>query len=77
MVRVAPGLERVERFADLITGDADEAAFGALRAAERIGRPLANKDFIDGLEHVLGRTVARRAPGRKKAIAEPEQPSLF
>ena len=77
VVRVAPVLERVGRFADLIAGDADEAAFGALRAAERIGRPLANKDFIDRLERVLGRTVARRAPGRKKAVAEAEQPELF
>ena len=77
VVRVAPVLERVDRFADLIAGNADEAAFGALRAAERIGRPLANKDFIDGLERVLGRAVARRAPGRKKAVVEAQQPSLF
>ena len=67
----------MDRFADLIAGNADEAAFGALRAAERIGRPLANKDFIDGLERVLGRAVARRAPGRKKAVVEAQQPSLF
>ena len=63
----------MERFADLIAGDADEAAFSALRAAGRIGRPLANKDFIDGLERVLDRPVARRAPGRKKVIAAAEQ----
>ena len=43
--------------------DADEAAFAALRAVEVIGRPLADKDFIEGLERVLGRPVARRAPG--------------
>jgi len=74
---VAPVLRRVERFADLIAGDADEAAFGALRAAERIGRPLANKAFIDDLERVLGRPVARRAPGRKAADPTPEQPTLL
>ena len=44
LVRVAPAPGRVERFADLIAGEADEAGFAALRAAERIGRPLANKD---------------------------------
>lgn len=77
LVRVAPVLDRVERFADLIAGDADEAGFGALRAAERIGRPLANKDFIDGLERVLGRPVARRAPGRKKAMTPTGQTSLL
>ncbi len=31
-------------------GEADDPAFAALRAAEGIGRPLANKDFIDGLD---------------------------
>jgi len=77
LVRVAPVLERVERFADLIAGDADEAGFAALRAAERIGRPLANKDFMDGLERLPGRPVARRAPGRKKASAEVRQPGLL
>jgi putative transposase len=77
LVRVAPVLERVDRFADLIAGPADEAGFGALRAAERIGRPLANKDFIDGLERLLGRPVARRAPGRKTATTAPEQPKLL
>ncbi|MDR3508480.1 MAG: hypothetical protein P4L64_11330 [Caulobacteraceae bacterium] len=76
-MRVAPVLERVERFRDLIAGDADDVGFGALRAAERIGRPLANKDFIDGLEHILGRPVARRAPGRKKTTTAPDQPTLL
>jgi hypothetical protein len=63
----------VHRNSDLIAGDPDEAAFGAPRAAERIGRPLADKDFIDGLERMLGRRVARRAPGRKKATTPPSQ----
>ncbi|MGQ3067957.1 MAG: transposase [Brevundimonas sp.] len=77
LVRVAPVLERVERFADLIAGDADDPAFAALRAAEGIGRPLANPDFIAGLEGVIGRPVTRRAPGRKKSEAVPHQPALF
>ncbi len=74
---VAPVLQRVGRFADLITVDPDEAAFGALRAAQRIGRPLANEDFIDGPERVLGRAVARRAPGRMKTPVETEQLTLL
>lgn len=77
LVSVAPVLDRVERFADLIAGDPDDPSFAALRAAERIGRPLANRDFIEGLEQLLGRPVARRAPGRKKAVNPAEQPSLF
>jgi putative transposase len=72
VVCVSPVLERVDGFADLTTGDPDEAPFGTLRGAERIGRALANKDFIDGLERVLGRTVALRAPGRKKTPVETE-----
>lgn len=41
-----------------------------------IGRPLANKNSIDSLERAPGRGVARRGPGRKKAAAGPEQPTL-
>ena len=77
LVTVAPVLARVERFADLIAGEADEPGFAVLRAAELIGRPLANRDFIEGLERVLGRPVARRAPGRKPKAATEVQPSLF
>ena len=77
LVSVAPVLARVERFADLIAGEADEPGFAALRAAELIGRPLANRDFIEGLERVLGRPVARRAPGRKPRAPAEVQPSLF
>jgi hypothetical protein len=48
-------------------GRDDEAAFAALRGAETTGRPLANADFIAGLERLLARPIARRAPGRKPA----------
>jgi putative transposase len=57
LVRVRPVLDRVERFADLIAGEAEEPAFGVLRAA----------DFVSDLERRLGRPIARRAPGRKPA----------
>jgi putative transposase len=33
--------------------------------------------FIEGLERILGRRIARRAPGRKPAQAKVEQPTLF
>ena len=29
------------------------------------GRPLGAPEFVSGLEKILGRTIARRAPGRK------------
>ena len=60
-----PVLERVDRFADLLQTDPDDPSFRALRASEGSGRPVGNADFIAGLERLLGRPIARRAPGRK------------
>jgi len=65
LVSVRPVLDRLGQFADLLAGDPEDAAFLALRAAEGSGRPLGNADFIAGLERLLGRPIARRAPGRK------------
>jgi putative transposase len=66
LVAVAPVLRRVADFAALIaTADEDEPSFARVRAAEGTGRPLGNADFIAGLERMLGRPLARRAPGRK------------
>jgi putative transposase len=76
LVVVRPVLDRVERFADLIAGDAEAesrhaAAQRALRLSESTGRPAGARDFIDDLERLLGRKLARRAPGRKpRAITE-------
>jgi putative transposase len=65
LVSVGPVLERVTDFAALIADAGGDAEFTALRAAEQTGRPLGNADFIAGLERILDRPVARRAPGRK------------
>jgi len=64
---VRPVLDRAPDFAALIATDPDDPAFRALRAAETRGRPLGNREFVSGLERILGRPVARRAPGRKPA----------
>lgn len=80
LVTVKPMLDRlgVAGVAELLrAGPADEAAFAALRGAETTGRPLGNDDFIAGLERLLGRPIARRAPGRKPAGLEGSQPGLF
>jgi putative transposase len=77
LVRVAPVLARVERFADLIESDPDDPAFAALRAAETTGRPLATATFVADLEQRLGRAIARRSPGRKPAASPTRQPDLF
>ena len=77
LVSVRPVLDRVERFADLLQDSADDAAFRALRASEGSGRPLGNADFIAGLERLLGRRIARRAPGRKPRVVAEEQLELL
>jgi putative transposase len=77
LVTTGPVLDRVKDFAALIADRANEAGFAALRAAEQTGRPLGTKDFIEGLERILGRRNARRAPGRKPKKSPEEQQSLF
>ena len=39
--------------------------FSGLRRAEATGRPLGAPEFVSGLENLLGRKIARRAPDRK------------
>lgn len=56
---------------------ADDAAFAAVRGAERAGRPLGNADFIAGPQRLLGRPIAHRAPGRKPAEPAIDQPNLL
>jgi putative transposase len=77
LVVVEPVLRRVSDFTALIQSPADDPAFASLRSSELIGRPLGTDEFISGLERILGRKIARRAPGRKKATSVPHQPDLF
>ena len=55
-------------FADLLLEDRDEA-FAALRQAEGAGRPVGAAEFVTGLERLLGRPTARRAPGPRPAAS--------
>ena len=76
LVSVAPVLARVANFPSLLA-DASDTGFSALRAAESSGRPLGNDEFIAGLERILGRRIAKRAPGRKARVSDDRQASLF
>jgi len=76
-VSVRPVLDRVTDFAALIASAADDAEFSGLRAAEQTGRPLGNTDFIAGLERILGRPIARSAPGRKPKQKSRDQLQLI
>jgi putative transposase len=78
LVRVAPVLSRIDDFAALLAPrGADAQSFARIREAEGHGRPLANADFIAGLERILGRPIARRAPGRKPKHADDVQEKLL
>jgi putative transposase len=77
LVSVGPVRERVDDFAALIRSESDDPAFAALRAAESLGRAIGYADFIAGLERVIGRPIARQAPGRRPAVRSDEQPLLF
>ncbi len=77
LVTVRHVLERAPRFAELIALEGEEAGFSGLHAAESTGRPIGTPDFIAGLERVLGRPIARRAPGRKPRGATEDQPVLL
>ena len=67
LVRVAPLIERVRLFVDLIGLETDQIPFAALREAESTGRPLGSDDFVAELERLTGRRLRRRKPGRKSS----------
>ena len=65
LVSVRPLLDRAPRFADLIEGEADGAAFAPLRRSELIGRPLGSPNFVAEIEKRLKRRLAPGKRGRK------------
>lgn len=77
LVVLAPVLQRIERFAEILETEPDDPAFAALRAAGAAGRALGSADFVADLEKRLGRPIARRAPGRKPTTRTEDQLSLL
>ena len=73
---VAPVLERTGDFAAFMAID-EEARYEAPRRSEGTGRPLGAPEFVAGLERLLGRPIARRAPGRKPGHCANEQLELL
>ena len=69
---MAPVLDRVDSFAALVEAEAESPSFAATRAAETTGRALGAADFVTDLERLLGRPIARRAPGRMPTQPAPE-----
>jgi hypothetical protein len=50
--------------------------YDALRRWEGTGHPIGAPEFVAGLERLLGRPIARRAPGRQKRSGSPDQVEL-
>jgi putative transposase len=75
LVKVRPVLDRIPHLKRLLEAGADED-FSELRRAEGTGRPLGAPEFVAGLEMLLGRKIARRAPGQKLAREESDAEQL-
>lgn len=65
LVEVRPLLDQAPDWAAFLDGGLRDEEREALRSGERTGRPLGSGDFVAGLEHKLGRPLARRKPGPK------------
>ncbi len=65
LVQAAPLLDRVGDWAAFLAEGLDADAHAAIRSGERTGRPLGDGAFVAALERELGRTLAKRKPGRK------------
>ena len=63
----APMLDRVTDWRALLDSGLDEAEHRAIQAHERIGRPLGASAWIERLERLSGRRLARRPAGRPRA----------
>jgi len=70
LVTVRPVLDRIPHLKELLHVDMEDD-FSELRRAEATGRPLGAPEFVAGLEKLLGRKIARRAPGRRPTIEFP------
>ncbi len=55
----------VENWAELLASGLAEDEADAIRAGERTGRPLGDERFVQNLEDLTGRDLARRKPGPK------------
>ena len=59
-----PVLDRIPYLKELLQADTEDD-FSELHRSESTGRPLGTPEFVTGLENLLDRRIARRAPGRK------------
>lgn len=70
LVTVAPLLERIGDFTAFLGAEEDQQATRALRMAETTGRPVGDHRWIEEIERLSGRSLARRKPGPKPKTTE-------
>lgn len=65
LVKVAPLLEMVDTWANILKAAVEEKTVKEIRRHERTGRPLGDCSFVERLEIASGRSLLRRKPGPK------------
>jgi putative transposase len=70
LVRVAPLLDRIGRFCDLIDSENGRLAFAALRASKTTGRALGSGDFLATLERATARRLRPKKAGAQAERAD-------
>lgn len=68
LVRVAPMLERVKDWRGYLAQPLSQEEERRMLAQERSGKPVGDREFVAGLERMLGRDLMRRKPGRKPKV---------
>ena len=66
LVRVGPLLDLIGDWGSFLSGGVVKEDMERLGLYERTGRPLGDKIFMEHLERMVGRTLRRQKPGRKK-----------
>lgn len=77
-VIVAPALGRIGDFGTFLAGPpTDDTLWASVLKAERIGRPVGSKDWVENLEAQSGKTLSPQKRGPKpKAAPEPKNKNL-
>jgi putative transposase len=67
---LAPIRDRFPQLADLLASEPEADMFGRLRAAESVGRPLGDDDFLASIERLTRRSLKPGKRGPKPSRPE-------
>jgi putative transposase len=67
---LAPISDRFPQLADLLASEPEADMFARLRAAESIGRPLGDDDFLASIERLIRRSLKPGKRGPKPSRPE-------